>query len=739
MKLLLLLCSLFCFLLTGSGQQPGLFGLGPGTSQQVPLEITSEGETRMENGLAIAENNVVIRYNDLSIYCDYAQYNPETHDAFLRGNVRIYRQDLYLFCDRAIYNIQTKQLRAADFGSNRRPFQFVGDNLYSPGTTNEYHVRLGSFSTSDSSRPDYQIRARTVRIYPNDRIIFSSATLYVGRIPVFWWPYLYQSLNNEFSLNFSPGYNTNYGAYLLTSVGFPITKDLEATAHLDLRTLRGPAFGLDLSYALGPDKETFGRARTYFLDDLDPNINETSLARPPISPGRYRLSYQSRTYITPDLVAVVDFNKLSDPFLLQDFYPYEFQVNPEPDNFLELQKKGEAYTLTATLRYQVNNFFETTERLPDVNWEVARTPLFNSPIFYEATTSAGLLRRAFEGGSPNPDYQSFRLDSFHQLLYPKTYFGWLSIVPRVGVRATYYSTSGTFIQADPATGIEEGEVIKRGGQIRFVYNTGAEASFKLSRVFEGVQVRWLGLDGLRHIIQPYTNFSYVGDPTVKPQNILPFDRFIASTQIPPIDFPQFNSVDSIDHWTIWRFGVRNRLQTRRDNSTINWLDVDTYWDMNFENPFSTSHFSEIVNKIRLSPVPWFSIGIDSQFPVDNKGFWEVNTYADWVITPSVEVRVGDRYLDHNPEFANSNLITFLTYYRLNENWGLSLYEQYEAATGTFQEQQYGIHRDLSSWVASLIFFTRDNGAGKRDLGVTVSFTLKDLPNFGFEVNPSPGQ
>jgi LPS-assembly protein len=720
------------------GQPIGPLGGSPGTFGQFPVEINSDGETRFENGVAVAERNVVIHYNDLAIYCDYAQYNPETHEAFLRGNVRIFRQNLYLFCDRAIYNIDTKQLRAADFGSDRQPFEFVGDNLYSPGTTNEYQVRNGSFSTSDSSKPDYQIRAKTVRVYPGDRIIFSNATLYVGRVPIFWFPYLYQSLNNEFSLNFSPGYKSDFGAYLETTVGFPVTKDLEGTAHLDLRTTRGVAFGLDLSYVLGPNKDTFGKVKTYFLDDLDPNRNETSLARQPISAGRYRLSYQARTYITSDLVAVLDFNKLSDPYIIQDFYPYEFQINPEPDNFFQLEKKGEAYTLTATVRYQVNHFFETTERLPDVNWEVARTPLFNSPIFYEATTSAGFLRRSFEGGSPNPDYHAFRFDTFHQFLYPKTYFGWLSVVPRVGVRTTYYERSGTFIEADPATGINQGEVINRGARTRFLFNAGAEASFKLSRAFEGVQIRWLGLDGLRHVIQPYTNFSYVSDPTVKPQDILPFDRFIASTQIPPLDFPQFNSIDSIDHWTIWRFGIRNRLQTRRDNSTLNWFDLDTYFDLNFEDPYSQSHYSDIVNRLRFSPVPWFSLNVDSQLPVDRKGFTEVNTYMDWVINPSIEVRLGDRYLNHNPNFSNSNLVTLLTYCRLNENWGFSVYEQYEAALGVLQEQQYAIHRDLSSWVASLTVFTRDNGAGKRDLGLTVSFTLKDLPRLGFQVNPTPG-
>ena len=98
-------------------------------------------------------------------------------------------------------------------------------------------------------------------------------------------------------------------------------------------------------------------------------------------------------------------------------------------------------------------------------------------------------------------------------------------------------------------------------------NAGVETSFKLSKVFEGVQERWLGLDGLRHVIQPYADFSWVSQPTVPPSDILPFDQYIPSTRLQAIDFPQFNSIDSLDRWTILRLGMRNRLETRRDSTT----------------------------------------------------------------------------------------------------------------------------------------------------------------------------
>jgi hypothetical protein len=123
-----------------------------------------------------------------------------------------------------------------------------------------------------------------------------------------------------------------------------------------------------------------------------------------------------------------------------------------------------------------------------------------------------------------------------------------------------------------------------------------------------------------------------------------------------------------------------------------------------------------------------------------KQFWEINTYLSWTVTPNFDVSLGDLYLDHNPNFPNSHQIFLQTYYRFNDNWGFSVYENYEATIGRFQEQRYIVHRDLSSWIASLGLITRNNGTGKEDIGVQLILTLKDLPRFGLpiDLNPSGG-
>lgn len=726
-----------------------------GSFGDAPIEIDAES-TRFEGGVAIAEGNVVVHYSDATLYCDYAEYNPETRDVLVRGNVRIYRAGRLFVGERAVYNLETKQLRAADFRGDFYPFKFSGDTLSSLGG-NSFQVGNATFTTSDSSKPDYHIRARSVRIYPNDRIVFSNVTLFVGRTPVFWWPYLFQSLKRDTSFSFTPGYRSAWGGFLLTQYTFPITETWAGRLHLDLRTRRGAAIGFDSDFTYGKDNRSWGRFRSYYASDLEPGVNKTSLTREPIDPNRYRVSLQHRLYITDDIYANIDLNKLSDRRVLEDFFPNEFRVEPQPDNVVGVTKWHENYTASLIYRKQINNFFGMTERLPEFVVDFKRQSLFNLPIFYEGETSVAWLRRNFAKGQGFDDYGTVRVDSFHELMVPQVIGGWLSVIPRIGARGTYYGESGYFeaqeFGAEPTLEtlipraderrepvqeyrLNSGSAIWRG-----VVNLGVEASFKLSREWNHIATRAWGLDGLRHILQPYTDIS-VAYSNQDPERILQFDRYNPSTQLPLFDFPQFTGVDSIDDWAIWRLGMRNRLQTRRDNNTINWLEIDTYFNINLEVPdfpaanFREGRLSNLYNRIRWNPVPWVALGIAAQTPLVSQGFTEINSELNFFVNQNLRLDLGHRYIDNNPFFQNSSLVHVGGYLRINDNWGFSFREQYEASDGVLESQSYQIHRDLSSWVASLGVIVRDNG-GENEYGVLLTFTLKDLPAISLPINLDP--
>jgi len=716
-------------------------------SQKQPIEITATGDTNYEDGLATAHGNVAIHAGDTDIYADTARYNPKTREVLAEGHVRIYRVTGLFVGDRAIYNVDTKQIQAVEMRTDKSPY-LVGGEKVTTISEGAFLVSKGTFTTHDSSNPDFRLQAKTLRIYEGDRVVFQNVTFYVKDVPIFWWPYLYQSLNEAFSYMVSPAYLSSWGPSLLFRVSMPVTDNIKTTIRLDYRSRRGMAFGLEPDITYGKDKTSWARLRTYFLRDTHPDINRTSEVRVGVPKDRYRVSVQDRTNFAEDVYGIANVTKLSDQYLLQDFYPGEFQLNPKPDNVVAVTKTNPIYTLTAITRFQANDFFEATERLPEVVLDIKRTPLFGGPIFYEGETGMANLRREFATDSGNQNYGTLRLDSFHQFLYPNTYFGWLSVVPRVGFRGTYYgetrdlgttlltpSDGNPFIPDFLRVDLKQ-PVQLAGSTFRTVVNAGVESSFKVSREWEDAQSRSLGLDGLRHIIQPFANFSWVSSSESNPVSILQFDRLQPSTQLQPIDFPQFTSVDSIDNWTIARLGVRNRLQTRRDDLTVSWMDLETYIDVNFDNPFDKTQYSNLFNRISFTPLPWAAFGISSQIPVFEKGFTEVNTNVSIQPIANLQFSFGHRYLNQNPFFDNSSLYVLSGYYRINDNWGIGIQEQYEGTTGILEQQRYSIYRDLTSWVASIGAIVRDNG-GVKEYGLLLTFTLKALPKLSFDLNFDP--
>ena len=727
----------------------GVAGAANNVSDHEPVEITSSGETTYENGVATARDNVAIHIGDTDIYGDFAQYNSRTHEVSVEGHVRIYRDVNIYVAERGVYNIETKQIRTSNVRTDYHPYFLSGENV-TETSANVYRVEDANFTTDDSPRSDFHLHARTVRVYENDHVVFQNVTFYVGKVPIFWWPYMYQSLDDAFSFTISPAYLSSWGPSLLTQVTFPITDDIKGRIRLDYRGRRGVAIGFESDVDYGKDKSSNLKLKTYFIEDQNPEINKTDLPRGSISTGRYRASLEDHTDFTSDIYGIVDVTKLSDAFVMQDFYQSEFRINPVPDNVVAVAKTNPFYTLTAIARFQANDFFEQTERLPEVVLDVKRHALFGGPIFYEGETGVADLHRNFADKSDFENYSTVRLDTFHQLLYPNTYFGWLSIVPRAGFRETYYDQTRdlgkTIFTPDPNPLVPEfllpdptlAMPLQRGGdKLRTIFNTGAEASFKISRTWENAESRSLGLDGLLHVIQPFTNFSYAWNNGVNPAAVLQFDRFEPSTQLRPIDFPQFTSVDSIDSWTIWRAGVRNRLETRRDDLTVTWLELDTFFDVNFDNPYDRTPYSNLFNRLRFTPLPWAALSIDSQLPAFDKGFTEVNTSVAVQPIANLQLSAGHRYLNSNPFFKNSSLYVVGGFYRLNDNWAIGFQEQYEGTTGIIEQQRYSIYRDLTNWVASFGAVVRDN-AGVKEYGVLLTFTLKAFPKFGFDLNFDPG-
>jgi LPS-assembly protein len=363
--------------------------------------------------------------------------------------------------------------------------------------------------------------------------------------------------------------------------------------------------------------------------------------------------------------------------------------------------------------------------LPDVRLTGFRQQLGETPVYYESESSAGYYRRRFaETNGPMPgDFSAARADTFHQLLLPQTFFGWLNVTPRVGGRFTYYSKA----TGDGATTDE----VYRG-----VFNTGAEISFKASRVWPGVQNKLFEMDGLRHIFEPSINYVFVPSPGHATNELPQFDYEVPSLRLLPIEYPDYNSIDSIDSQNVMRFGLRNKLQTKRQGRVEDLLNWDLYTDWRLKPNRDQTTFADLYSDLAARPRSWLKLESLTRFDLDSGNLrlsfhtltFKPNNVWSWDL--------GHYYLRDAPLTTSTglgqgnNLITSSMYYRVNENWGLRATHHFEARNGRMQEQFYSIYRDLRSWTAALTFRLRDNGTGPEDFTVAFTFSLKAHPRFG---------
>ncbi len=184
-------------------------------------------------------------------------------------------------------------------------------------------------------------------------------------------------------------------------------------------------------------------------------------------------------------------------------------------------------------------------------------------------------------------------------------------------------------------------------------------------------------------------------------------------------------------------GIRNRLETKRDNRTFNWFALNTFVDFNLREPtFATGSFhqgivSNLYNRASFAPLPWVALSVNSQTPLNSHGFNQVVSSLTYMASKDLQLTLGNDYLNHDPFFVNENLTDVGIYYRINDNWSISTRDEYEFANSTLENQVYEIHRDLSSWVASFGVQVEDNGPGANPrllYAVLFTMTLKDIPS-----------
>ncbi len=685
-------------------------------TQSFSEEKVGQGATQTVEHIAVASDPAGVRvtYRDAELTALQVRANVDTGDVVAEGNVRLQRGKELWISQSLSYNFLSTRITARNFRTGLGPLFASARDLDSNLTNHTYAATNAVITTDDIANPSYRVEARSIHVVPGQYIEADHATLYLGSVPTMYYPH-YRRYFNRHPNNFVfvPGYRSLFGPYLLGIYNWTISSNVTAAIHFDYRQKRGFGGGPDLTYNAGAYGE--GDIKTYATHDDMPG---TDINGQPIRGERERINFAHSAFINTNLAVKVVLRQQSDMYVVRDFFESEYQMDVQPKSFLEASHFWPNYSLDILAEPRVNDFQETVERLPDVKLTALRQQIGSSPLYYEGENSIGYFRREFADNSPTnqTNYAAMRTDTYHQILLPQTFFGWLNVTPRVGGRFTYY-------------GEEQGVDNLTSSQSRWVFNTGAEISTKLSRVWTSPRSRLFDVTELRHIMEPSINYVYIPNPSVAPTQLPQFDYDLYTFRPPPIDFPEDNAIDAIDSRNTFRYGLRNKLQTKRNGQIDNLLNWNLMMDWNVDPRPNQFTYSDVYSDIDFKPRSWLILNSEVRYDI-NHTEWTLANHSLTIQPNDIwNWSIGHRYLRDIPGYPGSgeNVIFSRVYWRVNENWALRISHHFDAQYGNMQEQYYTVYRDLRSWTAALTFRLRDNLNGPRDFTVALSFSLKSFP------------
>jgi LPS-assembly protein len=419
-----------------------------GDRSQAPRDASALKVSSPDKTHYVLEGEAQIKQLDLFLHADKISYDSETTDYHADGHVTYQDRSLLLSADSAKGNADLDQCTLDDVR-----YQLLGARGNGVATVavmdDPEHARLtnATYSTCDLSNQQWAFSARDMDLDRAEGIGRAhNVTIRIHDVPVFWLPYARFALDDRRESGFlfpTVGYSNHRGFDLTLPYYLNLAPNYDATLLPRLMTDRGVMLGGEFRYLTDSSKgninvEVIPHDNNVVQEELDDN---TTL---PESRWWYRL--QDTTGFSPNWVASIDINRVSDDRYFEDFGRglYSSAVSFLPSSAYLIGRGdwwnasvgGDEYEITdPTLSSQ----FEPYRRLPRATFNAEHVVLGN--------LDAG-VNSEFVSFSKDQALEGQRLDLFPYLAYPietAAYF----VRPQLGYRWTTYNLEHLDIAQNP--------------------------------------------------------------------------------------------------------------------------------------------------------------------------------------------------------------------------------------------------------------------------------------------------
>lgn len=631
-----------------------------------------------ETNQIIGQGHVKVEYKDVVLTADKIVIDMNKKQAFADGQAKLKKGDKVTMGDNLIYDFVTKKTNVDNTHMEMPPWFAWGASL-------ERHpegavvIHGAECSTCNLAKPHWRLETKELLIYPNDKIVAKNVVVYIGKIPVFYWPYYAHSLKHRRGKFFLvPGCNSDWGTYVLSGYRYGIGDHQHGEALVDYRHKRGFAYGLDHKYNT---RDVKGLARVYYVNERDETSHTVR------EDDRYRFKWIHRQQFSDELWSVVEWHKLSDASVIQEYIEKEFENNPEPESYVYTQYDMPRSAASVLLKQKTNKFFDTVEYAPQIRYHTNPINISRLPLYWKTEVEYANINK----DSVTSNNSTNRIDILQELSYARRW-GFVGVKPYIGTRQTYYSHN-----------LEHDESEFRGAVLGGVtFNT------KLYKSLD-YHSEVLDINGLRIVHEPSIEYRYQGEPTLLSEKI-----------------EQFDSKDDVNYENFFQIRLENRLQTRRrkPSGAQNWNLIQhrlyiNYHPRGLEWGDAKRDLSEIYQELEIQPWDWLSLDIETIFDPYEKRYNEIE--ADLVYTNTdkeYSVSLGHHYLrDRNDEISTK------VRFKAMDKWRFLIRNDYNFETNHMSRQEYTVLRDLHCWTSAFTYVKKRDESGFEN-ALWLTFQLK---------------
>ncbi len=679
----------------GAAQTPGLGELNrlqeSFRARGIPLELTAdELSYSREQDVVTADGHVRLDQGTISLQADRALLYRSAGRVIASGRLTARDGDDTFNADSLDLNLTT---RSGVIVNGRfflaRDHYFISGARIERRADESYDFERATITSCDEPEPGgrmpWKIRARTLRVEPEQYLTARDVVFSVLDVPVLYLPYILWPVKTERQSGLLPpslGYSTSEGLKIRQPIFVTLGPSQNLTVTIDERTQRGTGVALEYRHKLSRRSE--GTVEVDVFHDHEDDVIRRRAAITQVIQFSERLELRlSGEY-------------LSDDTLLRDLAS---DLASRTKQFIEsnlfLTYRDEVQSVTTLARYTrdlADPNADPTQLLPQIVYRLPSLRAAPAPLFLSLESSYTNFWK--EAGAAQ------RFDAFPVAVWRQETPWGVVLTPRVGVRGTTY-------RQDASVG---DDLTRTLGVAGFGAASHAQRVWRPNR--EGTMV---------HSVEPALLYTYIGNPHEEV-------------------YPQFDEIDAVQEQSLVTATLTNRF-ARPDPATPTGV-WEALW-LRFTQTYRLAHrpageaWSALRGEATIRSRRVLRVDIDAFYDYALNTITVFDTELSANLARYGNLAVGHRSTRPDASLAQRGDIldplalgTLVTdphseidYYTLAARaylpWGLELANRtyYDRRSGKYTEVGYGLLYRAQCWSVAL---TYQDYPDRNEFGVTLT-------------------